>query len=82
MLHRENRTGSVAGYKDVLTDSEQAVMSLVARQPVCAAIRADQSSFQSYRPGVHGNNSLGDKFLLDYVVYGPVTGIACVTVHA
>ena len=53
-------------------------MSAVARQPVCTAIKADQSSFQSYRPGVHGKNRLGDKFLLDCVVFGRVTGVACV----
>ena len=41
------------------------------------AIEADQSSFQSYRPGVHGNNRLGDKSLLDCVVFGRVTGVAC-----
>ena len=41
------------------------------------AIEADQSSFQSYRPGVHGKNRLGDKSLLDCVVFGRVTGVAC-----
>ena len=40
--------GSVAGYKDVPTDSEQAMMSAVAQQHVTAAIEADQSSFQSH----------------------------------
>merc|ERR1712135_52248 len=44
--------GSVTGYKDVSTDSEQALMSAVAQQPVSIAIGADQSSFQSYSSGV------------------------------
>merc|ERR1719414_2053973 len=44
--------GSVTGYKDVSTDSEQALMSAVAQQPVSIAIEADQSSFQSYSSGV------------------------------
>merc|ERR1711955_66093 len=43
---------SVTGYKDVSTDSEQALMSAVAQQPVSIAIEADQSSFQSYSSGV------------------------------
>ena len=40
--------GSVAGYKHVPTDSEQAMMSAVAQQHVTTAIEADQSSFQSH----------------------------------
>ena len=40
--------GSVAGYKDVPTDSEQALMPAVAQQHVTTAIEADQSSFQSH----------------------------------
>merc|ERR1712107_586004 len=44
--------GSVTGYKDVSTDSEQALMSAVAQQPVSIAIEAVQSSFQSYSSGV------------------------------
>ena len=52
-------------------------MLAVARQPVSAAIKAEQSSFQSYRSGVHGNNRLGGKSLLDCVVFGRVTGVAC-----
>ena len=52
-------------------------MSAVARQPVSAAIKADQSSLQSYRSGVHGNNRLGGKSLLDCLVFGRVTGVAC-----
>ena len=52
-------------------------MSAVARQPVSAAIKADQSSFQSYRSGVYGNNRLGGKSLLDCLVFGRVTGVTC-----
>ena len=37
---------------DVSTDSEQAIMSAVARQPVSTAIEADQYSFQLYSFGV------------------------------
>merc|ERR1712107_332575 len=44
--------GSVTGYKDVSTDSQQALMSAVAQQPVSIAIEAVQSSFQSYSSGV------------------------------
>merc|ERR1711955_78431 len=43
---------SVTGYKDVSTDSEQALMSAVAQQPVSIAIEADQASFQLYSSGV------------------------------
>merc|ERR1711916_72616 len=38
--------------REVSTDSEQALMSAVAQQPVSIAIEADQSSFQSYSSGV------------------------------
>ena len=51
--------GSDTRYKDVSRVGERAPMSAMARQPVSAAIKADQSSFQSYRSGVHGNNRLG-----------------------
>ena len=68
--------GSVTGYRCVPGDSEQAPMLAVARQPVSAATTADQSSFQSYRSGVHGNR-LDCKSLLDCVVFGRVTGVAC-----
>jgi len=44
--------GGVVGYTDVSTDSEQALMSAVAQQPVSIAIEADQSSFQLYSSGV------------------------------
>ena len=40
--------GSVTGYKDVSTVGERALMSAVAWRPVCTAIEADQSSFQSH----------------------------------
>merc|ERR1712007_334672 len=38
--------------KDVSSDSEQAVMSALAQQPVSIAIEADKSVFQLYRSGV------------------------------
>jgi len=44
--------GSVTGYKDVATDSEQALMSAVAKNPVSIAIEADKSAFQLYKSGV------------------------------
>ena len=42
----------VVDYTDVSTDSEQAMMSAVAQQPVSIAIEADQYSFQLYSSGV------------------------------
>ena len=44
--------GGVVGYTDVFTDSEQAMMSAVAQQPMSIAIEADQYSFQLYSSGV------------------------------
>ena len=44
--------GGVVGYTDVYTDSEQAMMSAVAQQPVSITIEADQYSFQLYSSGV------------------------------
>merc|ERR1711959_259407 len=44
--------GGVIGFKDVATDSMQALMSAVAQQPVSIAIEADQMSFQLYNGGV------------------------------
>merc|ERR1711920_800762 len=42
----------VTGYKDVTSDSEQALMSAVQQQPVSIAIEADKAAFQSYRSGI------------------------------
>ena len=42
----------VVGYTDASTDSEQAMMSAVAQQPVSIAIETDQYSFQLYSSGV------------------------------
>ena len=53
------------------------LLILSKQQPVSAAIKADQSSFQSYSSGVHGNNRLDRKSLLDCVVFGRVSGVAC-----
>merc|ERR1712243_144765 len=51
-LHCRTLPGKCHGIQDVSTDSEQALMSAVAQQPVSIAIEADQSSFQSYSSGV------------------------------
>jgi C1A family cysteine protease len=39
-------------YTDVATNSDSALMSAIAQQPVSIAIEADQSSFQLYKSGV------------------------------
>ena len=57
----------VVGYTDVSTDSEQAMMSAVARQPVSTAIEADQYSFQLYSFGVFTTSR---DTSLDHVVFG------------
>jgi len=44
--------GAVLGFSDVSTDSEKALMSAVAQQPVSVAIEADQSAFEFYSSGV------------------------------
>lgn len=48
--------GDVTGFKDVAADSEQALMSAVAQQPVSIAIEADKSAFQLYHSGVLSSN--------------------------
>jgi len=45
-------SGDVKGYKDVTSDSEQALMSAVQQQPVSIAIEADKMAFQSYKSGI------------------------------
>merc|ERR1712232_1102767 len=44
--------GGVTGFKDVASDSEQALMSALKQQPVSIAIEADKSVFQLYHSGV------------------------------
>merc|ERR1712019_319089 len=44
--------GGVTGYKDVSSDSEEAMMSALNQQPVSIAIEADKSVFQLYKSGV------------------------------
>eukprot|EP00959_Pyramimonas_sp_CCMP1952_P275889 5766594-Pyramimonas_sp.AAC.1 len=44
--------GAVMGFKDVQTDSEEALMEAVSKQPVSVAIEADKSAFQLYQSGV------------------------------
>merc|ERR1712059_165563 len=48
--------GSVSGYRDVATDSEQDLMDAVTQQPVSVAIEADKSVFQLYSSGVLTGN--------------------------
>jgi len=43
---------TISGYTDVPQNSENALMSAVAQQPVSVAIEADQSAFQLYKSGV------------------------------
>ena len=50
---------TISGYKDVPQDSDNAMMSAVAQQPVSVAIEADQSSFQFYTGGVLTSNACG-----------------------
>ncbi|KAA0148375.1 hypothetical protein FNF29_06762 [Cafeteria roenbergensis] len=50
---------TISGYKDVPQDSDNAMMSAVAQQPVSVAIEADQSSFQFYTGGVLTSNNCG-----------------------
>merc|ERR1740121_2746529 len=44
--------GAVTGFKDVKTDSEEALMEAVSKMPVSVAIEADKSAFQLYKSGV------------------------------
>merc|ERR1712217_983523 len=44
--------GGVTGYKDVTSDSKEALMEAVTQQPVSIAIEADKSVFQLYKSGV------------------------------
>ena len=43
---------TLTSYKDVPANSETALMTAVAQQPVSVAVEADQSSFQFYTSGV------------------------------
>jgi C1A family cysteine protease len=42
----------ITSYTDVATNSDSALMSAIAQQPVSVAIEADQASFQLYKSGV------------------------------
>jgi C1A family cysteine protease len=69
-----SKTSSIRSYKDV-TQSESALMTATAQQPVSVAIEADQSSFQFYSGGVM-TGSCGTS--LDHAVlvvgYGTASG--------
>jgi len=43
---------TIVGFKDVPTNSQSALMTAVAQQPVAVAIEADQDTFQFYASGV------------------------------
>jgi len=43
---------TITGYQDVPQDSDTALMTAIAQQPVSVAVEADQSSFQFYSGGV------------------------------
>jgi len=46
----------VTGYTDVTPDSDSALMSAIAQQPVSVAIQANQLAFQTYKSGVLTGN--------------------------
>ena len=50
---------AISGYKDVPQNSDSAMMSAIAQQPVSVAIQADQSAFQFYTGGVLTSNACG-----------------------
>jgi len=69
-------SGGLAGFKDVPTDDEKALMEAVSQQPVSIAIEADQMAFQLYSKGIL-TKKCGDK--LDHGVlavgYGEEAGV-------
>jgi C1A family cysteine protease len=54
--HSCNPVATISGYHDVTPESESAMETAVAQQPVSIAIEADQSSFQFYSGGVLTGN--------------------------
>jgi C1A family cysteine protease len=48
----KNVVASISGFKDVPVNSESALMTAIAMQPVSVAVEADQDSFQLYSGGV------------------------------
>lgn len=50
--HVCNSIGKIRGFRDVLSNDEDALKSAVAQQPVAVAIEADQDLFQFYHEGV------------------------------
>lgn len=50
-----SKDGAISSYTDV-AESEEALMSAVANQPVSIAIEADQNAFQFYNSGVMDGN--------------------------
>lgn len=49
---KENPAATIASFVDVETNSDQALMTAIAQQPVSVAVEADQNSFQFYSGGV------------------------------
>lgn len=48
----DDKTLAISGYTDVKTNSDSALASAVAQQPVSVAIQANQPAFQLYKSGV------------------------------
>jgi C1A family cysteine protease len=48
----KTKYAAVVSYTDVTTNSDTALMSALAQQPVSVAIEADQKAFQLYKTGV------------------------------
>jgi len=71
-----NANSAPKSHTDVQTDSDSAMMSALAQQPVSIAIQADQSAFQLYKSGVF-TAACGDS--LDHGVlavgYGTMDGL-------
>jgi len=56
---KANPVARISGYTDVASNSQSAMQSAVAQQPVSIAIEADQSVFQLYSGGVMDSASCG-----------------------
>jgi cathepsin L len=48
----EDVSASLISFKDVITNSETALMNAIVHQPISVAVEADQDSFQFYKSGV------------------------------